>query len=46
MHGRERILVPITLILACYRVGAQYRDHATNCQVLLEGQVYAAEEFA
>lgn len=37
--------MPITMMFACDRIGAAYRDYATNCQVLVEGQVHTAEEF-
>src|SRR5208282_5838122 len=37
--------MPITMMFACDRIGAQYRDYATDCQVLVKGQTYTADEF-
>lgn len=37
--------MPITMMFACDRIGAQYRDYATDCEVLVEGQTYTAAEF-
>ena len=37
--------MPITMVFACDRIGAEYRDYATNCQVLVEGQTRTAAEF-
>jgi MtaA/CmuA family methyltransferase len=37
--------MPMTMMFACDRVGAQYRDYATDCQVLVEGQIKTAAEF-
>jgi MtaA/CmuA family methyltransferase len=37
--------MPITMMFAGDRIAAQYRDYATDCQVLVEGQVHTAEEF-
>jgi MtaA/CmuA family methyltransferase len=37
--------MPITMMFACDRIGAQYRDYATDCQVLVEGQIKTAAEF-
>ena len=37
--------MPITMMFACDRIGAQYRDYATDCQVLVEGQTHTAAEF-
>jgi MtaA/CmuA family methyltransferase len=37
--------MPITMMFACDRIGAEYRDYATDCQVLVEGQTQAAAEF-
>jgi MtaA/CmuA family methyltransferase len=37
--------MPITMMFACDRIGATYRDYATDCQVLVKGQVHTAAEF-
>jgi len=37
--------MPITMMFACDRIGAQYRDYATDYQVLVEGQIRTAAEF-
>jgi MtaA/CmuA family methyltransferase len=37
--------MPITMMFACDRIGAQYRDYATDCEVLVEGQTHTAAEF-
>lgn len=37
--------MPITMMFACDRIGAQYRDYATDYRVLVEGQVHTAAEF-
>ena len=31
--------MPMTMMFACDRIGAQYRDYATDCQVLVEGDM-------
>ena len=38
-------LMPITMMFACDRVGARYRDYCTDYRVLVEGQLRTAEEF-
>lgn len=37
--------MPITMMFACDRIGAQYRDYATDYQVLVNGQSQTAAEF-
>ncbi|MGD0221275.1 MAG: uroporphyrinogen decarboxylase family protein [Terriglobia bacterium] len=37
--------MPITMMFACDRIDAQYRDYATDCQVLVDGQTQTAAEF-
>ena len=37
--------LPITMQFACDRIGAAYRDYATDYRVLAEGQLRVAEEF-
>ncbi|MDR3675107.1 MAG: uroporphyrinogen decarboxylase family protein [Acidobacteriota bacterium] len=37
--------MPITMMFACDRIGAKYRDYATDYQVLVEGQTRTAAEF-
>jgi MtaA/CmuA family methyltransferase len=37
--------MPITMQFAAARIGANYRDYATDCRVLVEGQIRVAEEF-
>ena len=37
--------MPLTMMFASDRVGAPYRDYATNYRVLVEGQIRVAEEF-
>ena len=37
--------MPITMMFAADRIGAPYRDYATNCQVLVKGQTQTATEF-
>ena len=37
--------MPITMMFAADRIGAPYRDYATDCQVLVEGQTHTAAEF-
>jgi MtaA/CmuA family methyltransferase len=38
-------VMPITMQFACDLIGATYRDYATDCRVLAEGQVRVAEQF-
>lgn len=38
-------LMPITMQFACKRIGARYRDYATQHRILVEGQLRIAEEF-
>jgi len=38
-------LMPITMMFACDRIGAKYRDYCTDYRVLVEGQIRTAEEF-
>lgn len=38
-------LMPITMMFAADLIGAKYRDYATDYQVLVEGQLRAAEQF-
>ncbi len=38
-------LMPITMMFAADRIGAQYRDYATDYRVLAEAQIRTAEEF-
>jgi MtaA/CmuA family methyltransferase len=38
-------IMPITMMFACDRIGARYRDYCTDYQVLVEGQIRTAEEF-
>ncbi len=38
-------LMPITMMFAADRIGAQYRDYATDYRVLAEAQLRTAEEF-
>lgn len=48
LDGRETDhlpALPITMQFACDRIGARYRDYATDCRVLVEGQLRVAEEF-
>jgi MtaA/CmuA family methyltransferase len=37
--------MPITMMLACQRIGARYCDYCTDYRVLVEGQLRVAEEF-
>lgn len=37
--------MPITMMFACRRIGARYRDYCTDHRVLVEGQIRTAEEF-
>ena len=38
-------VMPITMMFACRRIGARYRDYCTDYRVLVEGQIRTAEEF-
>jgi MtaA/CmuA family methyltransferase len=38
-------LMPITMMFACGRIGARYRDYCTDYRVLVEAQIRTAEEF-
>lgn len=38
-------LMPITMMFAADRIGAKYRDYATDYRVLVKGQLQVAEEF-
>jgi MtaA/CmuA family methyltransferase len=38
-------LMPITMMFACDRIGAKYKDYCTDFRVLVEGQIRTAEEF-
>ena len=38
-------VMPITMMFACDRIGARYRDYCTDYRVLVEGQIRTAEEF-
>jgi len=38
-------LMPITMQFAAERIGRKYHDYATDCRVLVEGQLRVAEEF-
>lgn len=38
-------VLPITMMFACERIGARYRDYCTDYRVLVEGQIRTAEEF-
>lgn len=38
-------VMPITMMFACDRIGACYRDYCTDYRVLVEGQIRTAEEF-
>ncbi len=37
--------MPMTMMFACDRIGAQYRDYSTDYRVLVEGQIRTAEQF-
>jgi len=37
--------MPMTMMFASDRIGARYRDYATNYKVLVEGQTHTAAEF-
>jgi MtaA/CmuA family methyltransferase len=37
--------MPITMMFACDRIGAQYRNYATDFEVLVQGQTATANEF-
>jgi MtaA/CmuA family methyltransferase len=37
--------MPITMMFAADQIGAKYREYATNCRVLVEGQIRTAEAF-
>src|SRR6476661_2898555 len=42
----ERLpLMPITMMFACERIGALYRDYCTDYRVLVEGQLRTSEAF-
>jgi MtaA/CmuA family methyltransferase len=48
LEGREvdhLPCMPITMQFACDRIGAKYRDYATDYRLLVEGQMRVAEEF-
>jgi len=38
-------VMPITMMFACERIGARYRDYCTDYRILVEGQIRTAEEF-
>jgi uroporphyrinogen-III decarboxylase len=38
-------LMPITMMFACDRIGARYRDYCTDYRVLADGQMRTAEAF-
>lgn len=38
-------LMPITMMFACQRIGARYRDYCTDYRVMVEGQIRVAEDF-
>lgn len=38
-------VMPITMMLACRRIGARYLDYCTDYRVLVEGQIRTADEF-
>ncbi|MDX9974980.1 MAG: uroporphyrinogen decarboxylase family protein [FCB group bacterium] len=38
-------LMPITMMFAADRIGAKYRDYASDYRILVEGQLRVAEEF-
>ena len=38
-------LMPITMMFACDRIGARYRDYCTDYRVLVEGQIRTSDEF-
>ena len=38
-------VMPITMMFACDRIGARYRQYCTDYRVLVEGQVRTSEEF-
>ena len=38
-------LMPITMMFACDRIGARYRDYCTDYRVLVEAQIRTSEEF-
>ncbi len=37
--------MPITMMFACDQIGAQYREYATDFEVLVEGQIQTAVKF-
>ena len=37
--------MPITMMFACDRIGAAYREYATDFRVMVEGQTHTAAEF-
>jgi MtaA/CmuA family methyltransferase len=37
--------MPITMMFACDQIGAQYRDYATDFQVMVKGQIRTAAEY-
>jgi len=37
--------MPMTMMFACDRIGAAYRDYATDYRILTDGQIHTAEEF-
>lgn len=39
-------VMPITMMFACERIGARYRDYCTDYRVMVEGQIRTAAEFA
>lgn len=39
-------LMPITMMFACRRIGATYRDYCTDYRVMVEGQVRVSEDFS
>jgi MtaA/CmuA family methyltransferase len=39
-------VMPITMMFACARIGARYRDYCTDYRVLVEAQTRTAERFA
>jgi MtaA/CmuA family methyltransferase len=38
-------VMPITMMFACERIGARYRDYCTDYRVMVEGQIRTAAEF-
>jgi MtaA/CmuA family methyltransferase len=37
--------MPMTMMFACDRIGARYRDYSTDYRVLVAGQIHTADEF-